>query len=102
MNIIIDPAKITHYLLVPKDKNDKSKFPNELGYSFDNWEELVNDIQNIVLDNEAVFQKESPFGGGLYEVKGQLRNFGIITIWLMLDNQNTFRFVTLFPNKSDK
>ena len=54
------------------------------------------------MDNEAVFQKESPFGGGLYEVKGQLRNFGIITIWLMLDNQNTFRFVTLFPNKSDK
>lgn len=36
MNIIIDPAKITHYLLVPKDKNDKSKFLNELGYSFDN------------------------------------------------------------------
>jgi hypothetical protein len=102
MNIIIDSVKITNYLLVPKDKNDKSKFLNELGYTLDNWEILVEDIRNIVLENEAFFQKESPFGGDLYEVKGQLRNFGIITIWLMLDNQNTFRFVTLFPNKSEK
>jgi hypothetical protein len=102
MNIIIDSVKITNYLLVPKDKNDKSKFLNELGYTLDNWEILVEDIRNIVLENEAFFQKESPFGGDLYKVKGQLRNFGIITIWLMLDNQNTFRFVTLFPNKSEK
>jgi hypothetical protein len=102
MNIIIDPVKITNYLLVPKDKNDKSKFLNELGYTLDNWEELSNDIQNIVIENEAVFQKNTPFGGDLYEVKGQLRNFGIITIWLVLDNQKTFRFVTLFPNKSEK
>jgi hypothetical protein len=102
MNIIIDTAKITNYLLVPKDKNDKSKFLNELGYTLDNWEILVEDIKNIVLENEAIFQKESPFGGDLYEVKGQLRNFVVITIWLVLDNQNTFRFVTLFPNKSEK
>jgi hypothetical protein len=102
MNIIIDTANITNYLLVPKDKNDKSKFLNELGYTLDNWEILVEDIKNIVLENEAIFQKESPFGGDLYEVKGQLRNFVVITIWLVLDNQNTFRFVTLFPNKSEK
>jgi hypothetical protein len=102
MNVIIESAKITNYLLVARDKNDKSKFLNELGYTLDNWEILVEDIRNIVLENEAVFQKESPFGGDLYEVKGQLRNFGIITIWLVLDNQNIFRFVTLFPNKSEK
>lgn len=102
MNIIIESAKITNYLLVPKDKNDKSKFLNELGCTLDNWEILVEDIKNIVLENKAVFQKESPFGGDLYEVKGQLRNFGVIMIWLVLDNQNTFRFVTLFPNKSEK
>ena len=32
----------------------------------------------------------------------RLVNFGIVTIWLLLDSENTFKFVTLFPNKSDK
>jgi hypothetical protein len=102
MNIFIDPAKITNYLLVPKDKNDKSKFLNNLGYSLDNWEDLAKDICKIAEENEAVYQKTSPFGGDLFEVKGQLRNFGVVTIWLLLDSENTFKFVTLFPNKSDK
>ena len=102
MTIFVDPAKITNYLLVPKDKNDKSRFLNDLGYSLDNWEDLANDICKIINENEAIFQKSSPFGGDLFEVKGQLRNFGIVTIWLLLESENTFKFVTLFPNKSDK
>jgi hypothetical protein len=38
MEIIIDSAKITNYLLIPKDKNDKSKFLKELGYTLENWQ----------------------------------------------------------------
>jgi hypothetical protein len=102
MQIIIDSAKITHYLLVPKEKNDKSKFLNELGYMLENWQELEADIRKIVLENEAIFQKDAPFNGKLFEVKGQLRNLGVVTIWLLLENPTIFRFVTLFPDKSNK
>jgi hypothetical protein len=102
MEIIIESAKITHYLLIPKEKNDKSKFLNELGYALENWQELEADIRKIALENEAVFQKDAPFDGKLFEVKGQLRNLEVITIWLLLESPTIFRFVTLFPNKSNK
>jgi hypothetical protein len=102
MEIIIDPTKITHYLLVPKEKNDKSKFLYKLGYNLENWQELENDIRKIVLENEVVFQKNAPFDGKLFEVKGQLRNLGVITIWLLLENPTIFRFITLFPDKSNE
>ena len=102
MEIIIDQAKITQYFLIPKGKNDKSKFLNDLGYFLDNWQELETDIRKIVHENEAIFQKEAPFGGNLYEVKGVLRNLEVITIWLLLENPTIFRFITLFPDKTDK
>ena len=102
MEIIIDSLKITHYLLVAKDKNDKSKFLKELGYTIENWQELEADIRKIVIENEAIFQKAAPFDGKLFEVKGQLRNLEVVTIWLLLESPTIFRFVTLFPDKSNK
>lgn len=99
MKIIIEQPKITDYLLVWKQKNDKSKFLNDLGYSIQNWEELKNDIEKIVLENHQVFQSSSPFGGDLYQVKGSLRNFGVITIWLLSEKNDNFRFITLYPDK---
>ena len=55
MEIIIDSAKITHYLLIPKEKNDKSKFLKEPGYTIENWQELEIDIRKIIIENEATF-----------------------------------------------
>ena len=102
MEIIIESAKITHYLLIPKEKNDKSKFLKELGYTIENWEELETDIRKIFIENEAIFQKDAPFNGKLFEVKGQLRNLEVVTIWLLLESPTIFRFITLFPDKSNK
>jgi len=99
MEIIIEEQKITNYLLVWKAKNDKSKFLNDLGFSQENWQELRNEIEKCVLENQASFQSSTPFGGDLYEVKAKLRNFGIVSIWLLSESKNTFRFVTLYPNK---
>jgi hypothetical protein len=99
MEIVIEKQKITDYLLVWKPKNDKSKFLNDLGYTQENWEELKEDIKQIVIENDLVFQKSTPFGGDLYEVKGNLRNFGLITIWLLAEDKNLLRFVTLYPDK---
>ncbi len=99
MNIIIEKEKITNYLLVRKDKNDKSKFLNDLGFEIENWEELKSEILNIAKNNETIFQSSSPFGGDLVEITGKLRKNKIVTIWLLRIDQDTLRFITLFPKK---
>ena len=95
--IIIEERKIREYLLPWRAKDDKSKFLVELGYKDDNWFELQSDIRHIVENNEAEFSKESPFGGSLYRVVGNLKESLVITIWLWIDTENEVRFITLFP-----
>lgn len=94
----ISAEKITDYLLVQKEKNDKSEFLSALGYKLENWIELEKDIRTLVEKNEAHLQRSTPFGD-MYEVKGELRNFGIVTIWLLTVDSEKFRFITLFPDK---
>ena len=94
--IEIPIAKITGYLLIKKDKNDKSAFLAKLGYTMENYNELVNDIKNIVACNEANLQQQTPFGE-LYEVRGKLKNFGVVTIWLLAIDTEKYKFITLFP-----
>lgn len=93
----IPKEKITGYLLVHKEKNDKSAFLSKLGYSIENWEELANDISNLVIKNEAFLQSRSTFGD-MYEVHGNLKGVGIVTIWLLAVGTEKFRFITLYPN----
>ena len=45
-------TKITEYLLVKKEKNDKSAFLAKLGYTIENYNELVNDIKNLHIGNQ--------------------------------------------------
>jgi len=94
----ISAEKITGYLLVQKEKNDKSAFLSSLGYRIENWTELEKDIRTLVDKNEAHLQRSTPFGD-MYEVKGELRKFGIVTIWLLTVDTEKFKFITLFPDK---
>ena len=96
--IEIPREKITGYLLVPKEKNDKSVFLANLGYTIDNWSDLAYDIEQLVLTNEAELQQNTSFGD-IYEVKGRLRLRAVVTIWLIEVRSTHFRFVTLFPQK---
>lgn len=100
--IVVDPAKLTQYLLVYGGENDKSGCLSGLGYSLENWQELEADIRKIALENEAVFQGPAKVGGDLYKVRGQLRGWGVVTGWLLADEAQAFRFVTLFPMKKEK
>ena len=97
--IIVDKAKITDYLLGWKEQNDKSAFLNRLGYYQSNWEDLQNDIIRIAQNNEAIFQRFAPFGGALHKVVGELKDKTVVTIWLLTEESETFRFVTLYPDK---
>ena len=49
----ISAQKITDYLLVQNEKNDKSEFLSALGYKIENWIELEKDIRALVEINEA-------------------------------------------------
>ncbi len=97
--IIIEPSKITEYLLVWKAENDKSGFLKMLGYSRSTWQELADEISAIVRENEAVYSRPAPYGGELYQVNGTLRGFGVVTIWVVKIEENTSRFVTLYPHQ---
>lgn len=94
--IEIPAEKITDYLLIKKAKNDKSAFLAQLGYHPENWNDLVNDIRNMVAQNEARLQRSTPFGD-LYEVMGSLKAYGVVTIWLLAVDAEKYRFITLYP-----
>ncbi len=94
--IDIPVEKIKDYLLIKKEKNDKSKFLYSLGYSLENWNKLLQDIKSIALDNDLILQRVSEFGD-MYSIKGTLKNKKIITIWLQQVNENLYRFITLYP-----
>lgn len=96
--IIIPKEKITDYLLVYKERNDKSIYLKELGFTKDNWEDLAIAIAEMAISNEVEFHKKSIFGD-LYSITGKLKELSTVTIWFHLASTNQFRFVTLFPNK---
>ena len=86
-------------MLVLKPKNDKSQFLKRLGFEQQNWEELAAEIREIVNTNTAIYSRAAPFGGDLFQVRGKLRTFGVVTIWLYLDEPKHWRFVTLYPDR---
>ena len=98
--VILDIRKITEYLLIWKAESDKSAFLNHLGYTQDNWQELEQDIRQIITNGKAVYSRPAPFGGDLYKVSGTLRNFGVVTIWLYTSEPLSWHFVTLYPGKT--
>lgn len=94
--VIIPEEKIIDYLLVRKNKNDKSYFLRALGYTFENYHELIADILQIAITNDAVLSKSNEFGN-LYQIQELLKNRIVITIWIEQFQTNNYRFVTLYP-----
>ncbi|MGI8499777.1 MAG: DUF6883 domain-containing protein [Hassallia sp.] len=85
-NSIIPEDKITRYLLVPRIKDDKSKFLAQAGFTQENTEELLTAIRQLAATNEAVEDNTNEYGT-FYRVEGNLqginnRNLAIVTIWL--------------------
>jgi hypothetical protein len=102
-DLIIPDAKITGYLLVPKLRNDKSKFLAQAGFTSENSEALKLAIQTQALSTEAVEEKINEYGT-FYQVEADLigvngTNLTIITVWLQRQVDGKFQFVTLKPSK---
>ena len=100
-NAIIAKEKLTEYLLIRQQQNDKSRFLAQAGYTLENWQQLEQDIRKQILSLEATPTRKTRYGQkyvifgvlvGLNRVKLKVK-----TIWIVSDN--TTRFVTLFPDK---
>ena len=100
-NAIIAKEKLTKYLLIRQEQNDKSQFLEQAGYTLENWQQLEQDLRKQVLSLKAIPTTKTRYGqkyvifGVLVGVNGV--NLRVKTIWIV--RNNTTRFVTLFPDK---
>ena len=104
-NVIIPDDKLSKYLLLYKEKNDKSKFLAQAGFTQNNPDELKLAIYQLISIVEAIEDLTNEYGT-FYRVEGELigvnqRNLFVVTIWLKRKIDNQFQFVTLKPKKGE-
>lgn len=103
---IIPDAKITKYLLVYREQDDKSKFLAQGGFTQDNPEQLKLAIRYLADTNKVIEDMINEYGT-FYRVEGELlgidrQNLSVITIWLHRKIDDQFQFITLKPKKEKK
>jgi len=103
---LIPAEKITHYLLVPLSRGDKSAFLARAGYTRENPQQLLEDLRKQILPLDAVATGENKFGR-YFEVDGLLRGpnglaLRVRTIWMTEHLSGRTKFVTLIPEKRKK
>ncbi len=103
-NAVIAEAKLTKYLLVWRNADDKSKFLEQAGYTLENWQQLEADLRNQILPLEAVPSDEPNRFGDVYEIRGLLRgvngiDLAVLTIWMIEYETKVTKFITLYPDK---
>jgi hypothetical protein len=100
----IAEAKLTKYLLIWREADDKSKFLAQAGYTLENWQQLEAALKSQILPLEAVPSDEpNPFGD-VYEIRGVLPgvngvNLAVVTVWMIEYETQVTKFITLYPDK---
>jgi hypothetical protein len=105
--VIINPRKLTNYALDsenPKGKDKAVMFARYLGYTKDNYQHLLDQIYDLVLDAEAIPQNEDQFGIRYQidlEIQGmEAQQIEIVrTGWLISPNSQQARLTTLYIPK---
>ncbi len=98
--------KLTAYLLVPREWDDKSKFLGLAGFTRDNPHQLLAAIRELAATAEAVEDGNSEYGVFL-RAEGALAgpsgvDLAVVTIWLRSWQDGRTRFVTLKPRKEKR
>jgi hypothetical protein len=100
VDAIISQDKLTQYLLVPRQKNDKSGFLAQAGFTLENPEDLDNALRQLIAENEAISDRHDEYGL-FFRVEGDLLGphgiLSVVTIWILRTNDDQYRFVTLKP-----
>ena len=99
---LIAEEKIRDYLLNPSHPVGGSKAVcfASIGYTMVNWQDLANDLLQVVQTSEDFIAKLSPFGVK-YEVSGALGCPGhrpglVVSVWIVEENDPP-RLVTAYP-----
>ncbi len=101
---IIDPRKISDYLLRPLEDSDKSEFLAQAGYHEANSQRLLDDIHAQLLPLDA--EDLGPFAyGQKFRIRGTLvgpngLSLRVVSIWATVLTTGETRFITLYPDKS--
>jgi hypothetical protein len=103
---IIPMEKLTAYLLVAREWDDKSKFLAQAGFVRENPHLLLAAIRQLAATAEAVEDRRSEYGVVL-RAEGELagpngRALTVVTIWLQAQHDGRVRFVTMKPWKEKK
>ena len=100
---IVDPAKLRDYVLSASHPVGRFKalFFVALGYSAEHWEILDADLR-AHLRSAVVARVEGTPYGQKYAVRGILRGpsgreADVISVWIVLRDEEFPRFVTAFP-----
>lgn len=100
---VIDPRKITHYLLIRRDVDDKSGFLRLAGYEPRHTVRLMEDIRSL-LHADAEWVEVSEYAEK-FAIHGILtgpngRQLRVRSIWARLHHTREVRFITLYPASS--
>ncbi|HSF38323.1 MAG TPA: hypothetical protein VLT87_00940 [Thermoanaerobaculia bacterium] len=100
---VIPLDKITRYLLVFRERDDKSKFLTKAGFTPKNPHRLLAALSELAATTEAVEDGDNEYGE-FFRTEGRLngpngRALPVVLIWLRRYADGQFRFVTLKPLK---
>ncbi|ELR98447.1 DUF6883 domain-containing protein [Gloeocapsa sp. PCC 73106] len=105
--ILIDPRKLIEYTLNldnPKGANKAVMFERHLSFTKDNYELLLEQIYNQVLEAEATFQLRDKHGDR-YQVDIEINGAKagqrevVRTGWIVEPGSDTARLITLYVRK---
>ena len=98
---LIAMEKLTSYLLRMRVEDDKSRFLAGAGYTLENPDRLMHDIQSQLLPLPAEFLELTEYGLK-YRIRGTLsgpngRELPVDSIWMTEDTTQRTKFITLYP-----
>jgi hypothetical protein len=101
-NAVVSEAKLRDYLLNPCHPvgGPKAVWFESLGYSLDNWQDLVTDLLQLASDDDDFVAKPSLFGVK-YEASGVIGRSDrppalVVTVWIVEENYPP-RLITAYP-----
>lgn len=101
-SLVIPDAKLTQYLLVPRQADDKSKFLAQAGFTQSNPDQLKQAILDLAQAHDAVSDRQDKYGT-FYCIEGPLvgskTTLIVVTVWIERTIDGNIQFVTLKPKR---
>ena len=102
VDAIIPAEKLINYLLFSRQKNDKSGFLAQVGFTAKNPDDLETAIRILIAENGAIADRHNEYGT-FFRVEGELRGpygiLSVVTVWILRTIDGQYRFVTLKPRR---